>query len=55
MFYKHESSFIDEGAVVGDGTKIWHFCHIQKGAVIGKDCSLGQNQGYGFSCGHVWM
>ena len=47
MFYKHESSFIDEGAVVGDGTKIWHFCHIQKGAVIGKNCSLGQNVNIG--------
>ena len=47
MFFKHESSFIDEGAVVGDGTKIWHFCHIQKGAVIGKVCSLGQNVNIG--------
>ena len=47
MFYKHESSYIDEGAVVGDGTKIWHFCHIQKGAVIGKDCTLGQNVNIG--------
>ena len=47
MFFKHESSYIDEGAVVGDGTKIWHFCHIQKGAVIGKDCSLGQNVNIG--------
>lgn len=47
MFFKHESSYIDEGAVVGNGTKIWHFCHIQKGAVIGKDCSLGQNVNIG--------
>ena len=47
MFFKHESSYIDDGAVVGDGTKIWHFCHIQKGAVIGKDCSLGQNVNIG--------
>ena len=47
MFYKHESSYIDEGAVVGDGTKIWHFCHIQKGAVIGKNCLLGQNVNIG--------
>ena len=47
MFFKHESSFIDEGAVVGDGTKIWHFCHIQKGAVIGENCSLGQNVNIG--------
>jgi UDP-2-acetamido-3-amino-2,3-dideoxy-glucuronate N-acetyltransferase len=42
-FFVHESSYIDEGAVVGNGTKIWHFCHIQRGAVIGENCSLGQN------------
>lgn len=39
----HESSYIDEDVLVGEGTKIWHFCHIQKGARIGKNCSLGQN------------
>ena len=39
----HESSFIDEGVTIGKGTKIWHFCHIQSGAVIGENCSLGQN------------
>lgn len=42
-YFKHESSYVDEGAVVGENTKIWHFCHIQKGAVIGCNCSLGQN------------
>jgi len=42
-FYLHESSFVDEGAEVGDGTKIWHFCHIMNGAKIGRNCSLGQN------------
>ena len=42
-YFAHESSYIDEGAVIGDGTKIWYFCHIQSGAVIGKNCSLGQN------------
>lgn len=42
-YFVHSSSFIDDGAVVGKGTKIWHFCHIQSGAVIGKFCSLGQN------------
>lgn len=30
--FVHESSYIDEGAVIGDGTKIWHFCHVQSGA-----------------------
>lgn len=39
----HESSYVDDGAVVGKGTKIWHFCHVMPGAVIGESCSLGQN------------
>jgi UDP-2-acetamido-3-amino-2,3-dideoxy-glucuronate N-acetyltransferase len=42
-FFVHESSYIDDSVVIGDGTKIWHFSHIQKGAVIGSNCSLGQN------------
>lgn len=42
-YFKHESSYVDEGAVIGDGTKIWYFCHIQSGAEIGENCSLGQN------------
>lgn len=42
-FFAHESSYIDDGAVIGKGTKIWHFCHIQSGAVIGENCTLGQN------------
>ena len=42
-YFAHESSYIDEGAQVGAGTKIWHFCHIQPGAVIGQNCILGQN------------
>ena len=41
--YIHESSYIDENVKIGEGTKIWHFCHIQSGARIGKKCSLGQN------------
>ena len=40
QFYVHESSYVDEEVQIGDGTKIWHFCHIQKGAVIGRNCSL---------------
>ena len=43
----HESSYVDEGCTIGDGTKIWHFCHVQKGAVIGENCSLGQNVNIG--------
>lgn len=42
-YYVHESSYIDENVSIGDGTKIWHFCHIQQGASLGKDCTLGQN------------
>jgi UDP-2-acetamido-3-amino-2,3-dideoxy-glucuronate N-acetyltransferase len=42
-YFAHESSYIDEGAVIGAGTKIWHFCHILPGAVIGERCNLGQN------------
>ena len=42
-YYVHESSYIDDGAVIGQGTKIWHFCHVMPGAVIGERCNLGQN------------
>ena len=41
--YVHESAYVDEGARIGDGTKIWHFCHVLSGAVIGARCSVGQN------------
>ena len=39
----HESSYVDEGAQIGKGTKIWHFCHVLPDVVIGERCSLGQN------------
>lgn len=42
-YYVHESSYIDKDVEIGEGTKIWHFCHIQSGAVIGRHCTLGQN------------
>jgi len=42
-YFVHPSSFIDEGAQIGAGTKIWHFCHVSRGATIGGDCVLGQN------------
>ena len=42
-YFVHESSYVDSGASVGRGTKIWHFCHVMPGAVIGEDCNLGQN------------
>jgi UDP-2-acetamido-3-amino-2,3-dideoxy-glucuronate N-acetyltransferase len=42
-YFAHPTAVVDEGAVVGAGTKIWHFCHVMPGAVIGERCSLGQN------------
>jgi UDP-2-acetamido-3-amino-2,3-dideoxy-glucuronate N-acetyltransferase len=39
----HESAYVDDGAQIGADTKVWHFCHILGGAVIGERCSLGQN------------
>ena len=45
--YIHESSYVDEGVVLGKGTKVWHFCHIQSGATLGENCSLGQNVNIG--------
>jgi UDP-2-acetamido-3-amino-2,3-dideoxy-glucuronate N-acetyltransferase len=41
--FVHPSAYVDEGAVVGDGTNVWHFCHVMAGAILGRDCSLGQN------------
>lgn len=42
-YFVHESSYVDEGAVIGKGTKIWHFSHVLPGARIGENCNLGQN------------
>ncbi len=42
-YFVHETAVIDAGAEVGEGTKIWHFCHIMSRAKLGKGCSLGQN------------
>jgi len=42
-FFVHPSAFVDQGAQIGEGSKIWHFCHIFAGAQIGKDCKIGQN------------
>jgi len=39
----HPTAVIDEGSMIGDGTRIWHFTHIMPGAVIGRNCMLGQN------------
>ncbi|MDR5609622.1 MULTISPECIES: acyltransferase [unclassified Arsenophonus] len=42
-YYQHPSAIIDEGAQIGNGTRIWHFVHVCGGAVIGENVSLGQN------------
>ena len=42
-YFVHESAYVDKGADVGSGTKIWHFSHIMKGAQIGERCIIGQN------------
>ena len=43
----HESSYVDDDVTIGDDTKVWHFCHIQRGARIGSHCSFGQNVNIG--------
>lgn len=42
-YFVHESSYVDEPCEIGEGTKIWHFSHVQKNAKIGKFCTIGQN------------
>jgi len=42
-YFVHESSYVDSNVTIGQGTKIWHFSHIQSGAIIGDKCSIGQN------------
>ena len=42
-YFVHESAYVDQPCRIGKGTKIWHFCHVMKGATIGEDCNVGQN------------
>lgn len=42
-YFAHETAVVDDGAVIGDGSKIWHFSHIMPGAVLGEGCNVGQN------------
>ncbi len=42
-YFVHQSSYVDEGCRIGEGTKIWHFCHVMSGATIGRGCTIGQN------------
>ena len=46
-YFKHVSAYVDDNVVINDGTKIWHFSHIQSGAKIGRNCVLGQNVNVG--------
>jgi len=42
-YFVHESSYVDNGAEIGAGTRIWHFCHVMPRAKIGERCNIGQN------------
>jgi UDP-2-acetamido-3-amino-2,3-dideoxy-glucuronate N-acetyltransferase len=42
-YFVHESSYVDDGAEIGVGTKIWHFCHVMPNSKIGERCNIGQN------------
>ncbi len=46
-YFVHDSSYVDDGVVIGEGTKVWHFSHIQTGSVIGEKCVFGQNVNVG--------
>ena len=42
-YFIHSSSVVDDGAIIGSGTKVWHFSHIMSSAVVGERCNIGQN------------
>lgn len=42
-YFAHETAVIDQGCLIGDGTKIWHFSHIMPNSIIGENCNIGQN------------
>lgn len=42
-YFAHQSAYIDQGSIIGEGTKIWHFSHIMPNCIIGKNCNIGQN------------
>jgi len=57
-YFAHESAYVDEGCRIGEGTKIWHFCHVMKGAVIGERCILegaGPCLHYSLFVGRRWI
>lgn len=42
-YFAHETALIDDGCIIGEGTKIWHFSHLMTGCQLGKNCNIGQN------------
>lgn len=42
-YFCHESAIVDDGAQIGKGSKIWHFCHVMGKSILGEGCNLGQN------------
>ena len=46
-YFIHESSYVDDNVHIGEGTKVWHFSHIQSGSIVGTNCSIGQNVNIG--------
>ena len=42
-YFAHTSAIIDDNCTIGNGTKIWHFCHIMPFCTIGNNCNIGQN------------
>ena len=42
-YFSHETAIIDEGCVIGENTKIWHFSHLMTDSVVGENCNIGQN------------
>ena len=42
-YFAHETAVLDEGCLIGDNTRVWHFTHVMAKAVVGKNCVLGQN------------
>lgn len=42
-YFAHETAVVDDGCIIGEGTKIWHFSHIMSNSELGKNCNIGQN------------
>ena len=42
-YFSHETAIIDEGCIIGENTKVWHFSHLMTGSVVGQNCNIGQN------------